>query len=116
MVMYDTVNDSLAQISKIRVAGNADVRSGKAVVFEASELNFIAQAYSEVKNFREAINYLNKADIITPGHAKVHFNLANAYLNLGDETNALKEVKKAAELDPLNYGPISIKFIESLNK
>lgn len=74
------------------------------------------EAYQGVKDFQKVIHYLNQLNSIYPYNAKVHFDLANAYLNFGDESNAVKEIKKAAELDPLNFGSTSGKFIDSLNK
>jgi len=98
------------EIRRIRKTMNADNASGKTPAFEMNEFHMISKAYLEVKDFQSAIYYLNQIIIINPNRADVHYDLANAYLNLGDKTNALKEVKKAAELDPLTYGGISEKY------
>lgn len=114
MKKEDIVIKALEQIGKIRKAAKDDTAYG-GFLLDITELNLIVKAYKEVKDFQKVIHYLNQMNMITPNSARIHFNLANAYLNLGDETNALKEIKKAAELDPLRYGEL-LKNIDLLNK
>lgn len=110
------VTHALEEINRIRKAMYVEIASGKSKVFERQELYLIAEAYLEVEDFQKAIDYLRQVVNMSPDLAKVHYDLANAYLNLGDKTNTLEEAKKAAELDPLTYGVIVGKIIDSLNK
>jgi O-antigen ligase len=110
MKKEDVSNNALNEINKIRGATEDDIAAGKSLL-EPDELFLIVQAYKETKDFKKVIHYLNQS----PNRAKTHYNLANAYLNLGDETNALREIKKAAEMDPARYGEL-VRDIDLLNK
>ncbi|MBI5739863.1 MAG: O-antigen ligase family protein [Nitrospirae bacterium] len=99
----DVAQKALNEINRIRGATKDDIASGKSLL-ETGELNYIVKAYQKAKDFQKVIHYLNLLNIINPDHARVHFNLANAYLNLGDEAKAVEELDKAAKLDPSGYG------------
>jgi O-antigen ligase len=109
MKKEDVANNALTEINKIRGATADDIASGNSLL-ETSELYEIVQAYQEVKDFQKVIHYLTQWKIIKPNLAKIHFDLANAYLNLGDETNALKEINEAAVLNPSKYGELAKKY------
>ncbi len=110
------VTHAIDKIRKIREAMYPNIASGKNPVFATNELYFIAEAYLEVKDFQKSLDYLRQVVNMNPDIAKYHYDLANAYLSLGDKTNALKEAKKAAELAPLTYGEIPGEIIGTLNK
>lgn len=114
MKKEDIANNALKEINKIRGATEDDIASGKSLL-EPSELYLIVQAYQEVQDFQKVIYFLSQWNVINPNRAKTHFDLANAYLNLADEKNALKEIKKAAELDTSRYGAL-VENIDLLNK
>jgi oligosaccharide repeat unit polymerase len=107
---------AIEKIRKIREAMYPNIALGKNPVFATNELYFIAEAYLEVKDFQKALDYLRQVVDMNPDIAKYHYDLAYAYLNLGDKTNAIKEAKMAAELSPSLYGEITKKIIASLNK
>jgi O-antigen ligase/tetratricopeptide (TPR) repeat protein len=109
MKKEDVANNALKEINKIRGATEDDIASGKSFL-DASELYLTVQAYQEVKDFQKVINYLTQWSVLTPNRAKIHFDLANAYLNLGDEVNSLKEINKAAEMDPPRYGELAKQY------
>ena len=61
-------------------------------------------------NYKEAADYLARAVRIHPSDASIHYNLAKALSDSGNDNDALVHHKKAVTLDPnnqnawLNYG------------
>ncbi|MDP3297242.1 MAG: O-antigen ligase family protein [Thermodesulfovibrionia bacterium] len=107
----DVVNSALDNVKKIRVAKNPDIAEGKTPVFSVDELQLLTQTSMDVKSFKRSMEFLKEIIFISPDEAKYHFDIAKVYLALGDKTNAIKEAKKAAELDPLNYTHEANKFL-----
>ena len=68
-----------------------------------SNLDLIAEILmSGEYELDENIKIINFAKVISPRSSLVYFNSAIAYLNKGDEHQALKEIDEAVELDPFN--------------
>jgi 4-amino-4-deoxy-L-arabinose transferase-like glycosyltransferase len=61
-----------------------------------------AQAYlaAAQKHYVEAAHELQHAIELRPGSHLAHYNLARAYMMMGDHERALSEAKRAAELNP----------------
>lgn len=131
----DVVSSALENVKRIRKAKYNDVATNKKYVFSIGELVLFAETYKEIGNLHKALQYYkeliaslptNKSldfaeDIGLPEdiknmEAKFHFKMAEIYLNIGDKKNAVKEAKKAAELDPLNYTDEAKKIIGSITK
>ena len=55
-----------------------------------------------------------KALEVEPNNPEFHANIAAFYLQRGEKQKAIAEARKAAELDPVNYGPKAEEFIKSL--
>ncbi len=91
----------LEDIKKIRAAKDSDIAAGKKSVFTVSELLNLALLSAEIKNFTLALEFYKEIIAISPENAEYHFEIAKIYLALGDKANAVKEAKKAAELDLL---------------
>jgi len=111
----DLVSSALENLKKIRIDNNADIEAGRKSVFSVGELLSIARTYMKINNYKKALQYYKEIIAISPEEAKHHFGIAMVYLNLDDKVNAMKEAKKAAELDPLNYTEEVEKFINSIN-
>ncbi len=64
----------------------------------------LSQAYSnpEIKQYKEAVGFLNSALKIDSRYAKAYIELGNAYLNQGNGSEALKNFDKALELQKNN--------------
>ncbi len=109
MEKEDITVRALEEIGKIRGKKNSGI-ANDVFMLEINELQLIAEAYLEVKNFQKAIHYFNLIISMKPDRARIHYDLANAYFNLGDRTHALRELKKAAEMAPSVYGEIAKKY------
>jgi len=107
----DVVNSALDNVKRIRKAKNPDIAEGKTPVFSVDELQLLTQTSMEVKSFKRSLEFLKEVVSIAPDKAEYHFDIAKVYLALGDKINAIKEAKKAAELDPLNYTLEANKFL-----
>jgi tetratricopeptide (TPR) repeat protein len=118
----------LEDVKKIRNANN-NIASGRETVFSVAELYQLAQVYIKMNNYNKALQYFEK--IITvlsydnellygkefrflkpTTKAKFHLEIAEIYINIGDKENAVKEAKKAAELDPVNFAEKARKIID----
>jgi O-antigen ligase len=125
----DAVSHALEHVTKIRMANNSNIASGKETVFSVAELSQFAQGYMEVKNYHKALHYF-KEIITTLSYedelyskrdfefrnptvtAGLHLEIARIYSSLGDRENAVIEAKKAAELDPVNFAEEAKKIID----
>lgn len=95
-----TFMSAMKTVDQIR--RNDERYAQSSTLLERNDLINIAEAYMEIKEFKKAVDFLAQVSDLTPGRAKVHYELSKAYLGLGDNVSALKEAKKAAEIDP-NY-------------
>jgi oligosaccharide repeat unit polymerase len=96
----EVADRALENVRKIRMVKNTEISSGRKQIFSVSELYFIATKYAEIKNYEEALEYYKEIITILPRKAKYHYELAEIYLQLGDNINAKMEINKAAELNP----------------
>lgn len=112
----DLANSALENVKKIRASKDSDVAGGKKPVFPIDELLKLTQISMSVENFSLALRFYKEIIAISPQEAKYHFEIANIYLALGDKVNAIKEAKKAEEIDPLNYKKNVEEFIKTVKK
>lgn len=79
-------------------------------------LHILGVIYGIKSNHKEALNYFRKAIKVNSLNNFVHFNLAKALSELGDDIEAIKHISKAVQLEPkhpeswLNYGKILSKL------
>ncbi|RJO60150.1 hypothetical protein C4544_06030 [candidate division WS5 bacterium] len=125
----EVVSEALDNVATIRKSSNA-ISLDKNSYLSVDELNQIARAYNEVKNFQKALEYyqesINYFLQVSEGdsmqltakklkrEARIHFEMAGVYLKLGDKVSALKEADKAVKLDPVNFTGIT-EQIKTLN-
>lgn len=69
----------------------------EAIKFDKKGLDFTGLAN---KNIDSAFYYFDKAIEIDPNYSNPHSNKANLYIELGNEQNALSELKIVTELNP----------------
>ena len=134
----DEMEKALQKVKNLKIARNNDVASGIRPLFSIKQLNMLAQANMEAKNYRDALKYYNEIfsslsnykdvwlfkDDIRPLNdedkmrmkASLHMEIAKVYRLLGDMENAEKEAKKAAETDPEGLSASAMEFIELLKK
>jgi tetratricopeptide (TPR) repeat protein len=74
----------------------------------------IASIYVKVQNFARALDLYKIIVEIDPSIAEHHANLAALYHQQGFKQDAIREAKKAAELDPQNYGASAEKFLKEI--
>jgi O-antigen ligase/tetratricopeptide (TPR) repeat protein len=124
MVMLDPENDSkqfelvlaaisaqnnkiagsaLEEIKKIRVGGKINTGRDLISVLKRYELYRMAHAYLQVEEYEMAVKYFAQVVSRNPRSALARIDLAEAYFMSGDKDNALKEARKAAEIDPERY-------------
>jgi protein O-mannosyl-transferase len=70
-----------------------------------TENNYIAYynrgiAYSELRNYRQAIGDYDKVIEIKPKYTEAYSNRGNAYLHLGNDRQAIGDFDKAIEINP----------------
>jgi len=63
--------------------------------------NNLSDTYNNHGNYRQAIEYLNKAIEIKPDHAKAYNNRGNAYKGLGNYRQAIEDFNRAIEIRPV---------------
>ena len=63
--------------------------------------NNLSDTYNNHGNYRQAIEYLNKAIEIKPDHAKAYNNRGNAYKGLGNYRQAIEDYNRAIEIRPV---------------
>jgi oligosaccharide repeat unit polymerase len=134
----DEMEKTLENYKRLWIANNEDTSTKNKPIFTIDQLNKLAQAYMEVKNYRYALKYYNeifsnlsnyrdvwlfKKDIRPLNDedkmhmkASLHMEIAKVYRLLGDRENAEKEAKKAAETDPEGLSSPAMEFIELLKK
>jgi oligosaccharide repeat unit polymerase len=111
----DVAKKALENVKKLRAYKNDGSFLGKENIFSVLENQLIAEAYLEIKNYKKALHYLKEKIRLAPNRADFHFQTVEIYLALGDKENAIKEAKKAAELDSSKYTEISKELINSIN-
>jgi putative inorganic carbon (HCO3(-)) transporter len=97
------VKNSLDTIREIRRLKNENGVLDKETLLTEAEIYLIAQTYIKKGEFLKALQYYKKLVDISPEDASYHFDMAMVYLALGDKEKAIREAKKASELDPVNY-------------
>ena len=68
----------------------------------AEDLSSLARKYYVKKNFTRALFYLQKANRVQPRDTNVLLGMANCYMQLGDQGNGIKTIKKILKIDPEN--------------
>jgi tetratricopeptide (TPR) repeat protein len=63
--------------------------------------NNLSDTYNNLGNYRQAIEYLNRAIEIKPDHAKAYNNRGNSYKGLGNYRQAIEDYNKAIEIRPV---------------
>jgi O-antigen ligase len=109
----DVIDSALDIVKKIRKKRNENIANDKANLLSIDELILLARTCIEVKNIKRAQEFLKDAVSIAPDEARYHFEIAEIYLAIGDKTNAIKEAKKAAKLDPTRYSEKTKDLIDS---
>jgi O-antigen ligase len=125
----DVVKKALENVEKIRRESNKNIASGKEPVLSLEELNLIAQTYMKIKDYHRALQYYKKIIKRLPTGletefenfpkpkesvlAVYHFEIAKIYKYLGEKENAIKEAKKALQIDPVNFTQKVNEFINS---
>ena len=101
---YDEAAKYLAIVSL--VAGKKDVAEKEIGIPEkdwpakfGNEQQFI-NAYAKIGDYEKVKELWQAAIAKDPNNAQLHVSLAATYLQLGDRVNAIKELEKAAELNP----------------
>jgi O-antigen ligase/tetratricopeptide (TPR) repeat protein len=114
----DVASSALEKVKAIRMTEHDYPNADKNILLSVGELIIIAQIYLDANRFYDAIHsyeqvaYLQE---ISPQAARTHFIIANIFHMVGDRENAVKAVKKAAEIDPENFAGKVAPFINSLN-
>ena len=81
---------------------------------EAEALTRIADTYVQTQQFGKAIPIYETAVDIDFQNPRYRFNLATLYLNQGQKSKAISMAKKAAELDPANFGAKVEEFLNGI--
>lgn len=110
----DILNSALKRVKEIRTAKDKDIAAGREPALSVEELLTLAQNSLEVRNFHLALRFYKDIIVIAKEKAKYHLETAKVYLALGEKENAIREAKKAAETDPLNYSKAVEDFIHRL--
>ena len=110
----DLVDSTLKRVKEFRAAKDKDVAAGKKSAFFDYELLVLAHTSMTAENFKLAHRFYKELIAVSPNNAEYHFEIAKIYRIFGDEVNAIKEAKKAAELDPLKYADDVEEFIRQL--
>jgi O-antigen ligase/tetratricopeptide (TPR) repeat protein len=138
----DIALNTLEKIKKIRSIKYNATTPGIKTIFLFDELYLLAQTYSEVGNYQEALSYYKKIIALLPERdramsdsekrdykfgnwkiwenmpsvkAKVHFETANIYRKLGDTSAAVRAAQKAEEIKPSEFKEKVRSFINSIN-
>lgn len=74
---------------------------------------FMGSFLNQIGNYDKALEYLKKAQELTPKKQQVYFEIASAYLNKRDYQNAVTAAKTAYELEP-NYDNARIIYAMTL--
>ncbi len=116
----DIASSALEKVKAIRMTEYNYSSADKKNPLEIGELRRLAQTYMDTNRFYDAILYYQQLIAYlqenSPQAARIHYSLANIFHIVGDRENAVKEVKKAAEIDPENFAVQVAPFINSLNK
>lgn len=115
----DIASSALEKVKTIRMAQYNYSFANENTLLEPGELRRLAQIYLDSNRSYDAINSYRQA-ISTirndgPTAARMHIKIANIFFAVGDRENAVKEVKKAAAIDPENFAGQVDHFINSLN-
>ncbi len=91
-LMNNQIEQGIAVLKKV-IATNATI--------EDAWTN-LGYAYALQSNFKQALNCYNQEININPLHQQALLNRAAAYLNMGDQINAKKDLLKLKKIDPRN--------------
>ena len=115
----DIASSALEKVKAIRMTEYGYSSADNNILLEAGELRRLAQIYLDTNRFYDAIHFYKQVIAYlqenSPEAALIHFKMANVFHIVGDRENAVKEVKKAAEIDPENFAVKVAPFINSLN-
>lgn len=111
-----TANKALEKVKEIRSAKDKNVATGKKPVFSVKELLSLVDTSAGAENFKLSLRFYKKIIAVLPEEAQYHLEIAKVYLRLGDKANAIREAKKAAEIDPSNYFRAVEDFINSIDE
>ncbi|WP_320172475.1 tetratricopeptide repeat protein [Maridesulfovibrio sp.] len=73
------------------------------------EFNSAAISLRKLQLYEEAINFYSKALELDENDENLHFNIARAYFETGDEASTLAHIEKALEIDPVLESAILFK-------
>ncbi|MBI4681797.1 MAG: O-antigen ligase family protein [Nitrospirae bacterium] len=115
----DIASSALEKLKAIRMTEYDYSSADNNIPLEAGELRRLSQIYLDTNRFYDAIHSYQQLIAYlqdnSPEVALIHFKMANIFHIVGDRENAVKEVKKAAEIDPENFAVKVAPFINSLN-
>jgi tetratricopeptide (TPR) repeat protein len=99
--------------------GNMDmaIKEYKTAVYikdDTSMATNLANAYEQVKDYRDAIDTYHHALTLSPANASAHCNLGYALMQMGQIPTAIGEFIKAIELDPVNMPQSRIDLDQAL--
>ncbi len=63
-------------------------------------VGLMARAHSQVSVWRDDITLFSHAVTVTPGNSQMEYNLANSYLNLGEDEKAAEHFRRTVEINP----------------
>lgn len=97
---------SLVQQKKYDGSVEAFLKSLPEMKNDFDVINNLAFAYRHLEDYENAIPYLDKADLLQPGHYSVAFNRASIYFNLKKYDKALEETLKCYKF--LKNAPVGV--------
>jgi len=103
----------LEKVKNRRMTEDADISAGIKPVFSESELLTFAQLSMSIGDLTKALKFYKEIIAIFPEKPRYHLEIAQIYNQLSDKKNAIKEAKKAVEIDP-NYTEEVERFIQGL--
>ncbi len=111
----EAVISAFERIKEIRSSKDKNVATGKKPAFSVKELLSLADTSVGAENFKLALRFYKEIIAVSPEEAQYHLEIAEVYLRLGDKVNAIKEAKKAAEINPSKYSETVEDFINGID-
>ncbi len=112
----DIVKSALDVVRRIRQSEGDSEAYDKEVFLTEAEIYLIAQAYIKREDFLKALQYYKRLTRISPENASYHFDMAMLYLALNDNEKAIREARRASELDSFNYADKVDRFISAIKR